>query len=191
MDENTRVVEELTLFKDYKDDSCSLEKLNKISPMNANDLDSYRRSLLAQYRKKHKGILEKIKDGRQITADELMNIIVEDLLEESENFFGNSLIFTEDGNLRDATAIALKRTDLLKMVADILAKKRELSQRDSEIDLNSPAFMIFQKMCFDKMMHVLKELGLDNELIQLALSKWSQSMQDWGKELKATLRDMQ
>lgn len=181
---------ELSLFKDdnalVADDGVS----KKLSSLNVNDLDDYRRSLLREYRRKHKGILDKVKDGQAQTSDDMMNLIVEDLLEESEIFYGNSLVFTEEGNLRDATAISLKRTDLLKMIADIIAKKRELNQKDADIDLNSPAFMIFQKMCFDKMMEVLKEVNVEDELIRIILNKWSGKMRNWDKELKRALLDL-
>lgn len=55
-----------------------------------------------------------------------------------------------------STATIVKRSELLKAVADIIAKKKELNQRASDIDLNSPAFMLFQKMCFDKFMESLE-----------------------------------
>lgn len=187
MEENK--TNELSLFKDDSalvDDGIS----KKLSSLNVNDLDDYRRSLLREYRRKHKGILDKVKDGQAQTSDDLMNLIVEDLLEESEIFYGNSLVFTEEGNLRDATAISLKRTDLLKMIADIIAKKRELNQKDADMDLNSPAFMIFQKMCFDKMMDSLKESKVQDQLIRIILNKWTASMKDWGKELKKALQDL-
>ena len=76
------------------------------------------------------------------------------------------------------------------MIADILAKKRQLNQKDADIDLNSPAFMIFQKMCFDKMMQALKECGLQNQMIRIVLNKWSNLMSDWGKQLKKALLEL-
>lgn len=179
-------VNALSLFNDENKN----EEIKKVSPMNAENIDEYRRYLLSQYRKKHKGILDKVKGGSAKSADDMMNLIVQDLLQQSETFFGNSLIFTEQGNLKDATTISIKRTDLLKMVADILAKKRQLNQKDADVDLNSPAFMIFQKICFDKMMIALKQIGLQNEMIRIILNKWGQLMKDWGKELKKELSEL-
>lgn len=179
----------LSLFKnDTKQDKVLSKKISVLS--STNNLDEYRRYLLKEYRKNHKGILQKVKSGQASTADDLMNLIVQDLLQQSQVFYGNSLVFTQQGNLRDAATISIKRTDLLKMVADILAKKRQLNQKDANIDLNSPAFMIFQKMCFDNMMQSLKQCGVQNEMIRIVLNKWSQKMQDWGKQLKKALLEI-
>ena len=175
----------LTLFKGQRQEQKIISK--KISSFNSNDLDEYRRSLLKEYRKNHKGILDKVKQGKATTTDDLMNLIIQDLLQQSETFFGNSLVFTEQGNLRDATTISIKRTDLLKMIADILAKKRQLNQKDADIDLNSPVFMIFQKLCFDRMMQALKQSGLQNQMIRIVLNNFSNLMSDWGKQMKAEL----
>jgi hypothetical protein len=49
----------------------------------------------------------------------------------------------------------MKRGNLLKAVADIVTKRKELNQKAADIDLNGPAFMLFQKMCFERMVDVL------------------------------------
>ncbi len=96
----------------------------------------------------------------------------------------------DEGELHDSTAVTIKRADLLKTIADILVKKRELNQKDADVDLNSPAFQIFQKICFNKMTTVLEELSFDSEMKQLILGKWSIAMRDWGKELQNELKEI-
>ena len=71
-----------------------------------------------------------------------------------------------------------------------MAKRKELNQRASDVDLNSPAFMLFQKLCFDKMMETLTDLSLDEEMVSLIVSGWSKKMENWGKELKNKLDEM-
>lgn len=181
-----KIMQGLSLFKEGYGEQKMISK-KKISSLNSSDFDEYRRHLLKEYRKNHKGILQKVKQGQASTTDELMNLIIQDLLQQSQIFFGNSLVFTEQGNLRDATTISIKRTDLLKMIADILAKKRQLNQKDADIDLNSPAFMIFQKLCFDRMMQALKQSGLQNQMIRIVLNNFSNLMSDWGKQMKSEL----
>ena len=150
------------------------------------DIISYRKKLVEQYRRNRRGIKDLLRNGR-LSIDDTLMLIAEEILEESESLLGNELITTEDGDLEKATSISVKRTDVLKSVADILAKKRELNQRDADVDLNGPAFMIFQKMCFDKMTAVLEELNFDKEMVHLILSKWVNKLQNWGKELKIEL----
>ena len=95
-----------------------------------------------------------------------------------------------EGNVQNASAITIKRADLLRLVADIISKRKELNQRSGEVDLNSPAFCIFQKLCFDKMVDSMEEMNLDTEMINLLLSRWQSKMKDWGKELKRALKDL-
>jgi hypothetical protein len=103
---------------------------------------------------------------------------------------GTQLMFAEEGNLQMSTATIVKRSEILKAVADVVAKRKELNQRASDIDLNSPAFMLFQKLMFDKMVSTLEELNIDEEMISLIVQKWSIKLQNWGKELKQKLEEM-
>lgn len=153
------------------------------------DISRYKESLVGQYRTKNEGILQKLKAGVNLNSDEILSLIAEEILLESEELLGTRLLFENEGNLQDATTVTVKRSDLLKAVADIVAKRKELNQR-SDVDLNSPAFMIFQKLCFDKMVDALHDLRFDDEMIQLILTGWAKGMEDWGKELKAKLEEI-
>lgn len=164
---------------------------NSVSLFKGMNLSTHRKKLLTSYRQEKQSIMDKVKGSPSpVSSDALMNLLIEEILDETETLLGNSLVLTEDGNLHDATSVTVKRADLLKAIADIVAKKKELNQKDGDVDLNSPAFMIFQKLCFDKLMLVLDELGLDNELIQLILSKWAGCMKEWGREVMNELKEM-
>lgn len=156
------------------------------------DINAYRDTLVANYRdNKHKGVLSKIKEKQSnITADEILSQIVQEILQGGQEMLGTQLLFEEQGNLQMSTATIVKRSELLKAVADIIAKKKELNQRASDIDLNSPAFMLFQKMCFDKFMESLEELEIDEEMISLIVERFSKKMANWGKELKQKLEQI-
>lgn len=156
------------------------------------DVNAYRDTLVEQYRERgHKSVLKKVKEGgSEVTSDEILGDIIEEILEGGEDLLGTQLMLAEEGNLTDATVVTVKRGELLRSVAEIVAKRKELNQRASDIDLNSPAFMLFQKLCFDKMMDTLTELNLDEEMISLITSKWGAAMQNWGKELKQQLDEM-
>ena len=92
------------------------------------DIISYRKKLVDQYRKNRRGIKDLLRNGR-LSIDDTLMLIAEEILEESESLLGNELITTEDGDIEKATSISVKRTDVLKSVADILAKKRTESTR--------------------------------------------------------------
>lgn len=156
------------------------------------DINAYRDSLVEEYRMKgHRSVLDKVKNADEnTTSDELLGLIIEEILEGGENMLGTQLMLEEEGNLQGSIATVVKRSELLKSVADIVAKRKQLNQRASDIDLNSPAFMLFQKMCFDNFMSSLQELNMDEEMISLIAQKFAKKMQNWGKQLKQKLQEM-
>ncbi len=156
------------------------------------DINAYRDVLVEQYRENgHSSVLEKIRNGgNDVTSDEILGSIIEEILEGGEELLGTQLMLAEEGDLSNSTAVVVKRSELLRSVAEIVAKRKELNQRASDIDLNSPAFMLFQKLCFDKMMETLTDLNLDEEMISLIVTNFGQKMSTWGKELKQKLDEM-
>lgn len=156
------------------------------------DVNAYRDSLVEEYRDSgHRSVLARVKQADEnTTSDELLGLIIEEILEGGEDMLGTQLMLAEEGNLSGSTATIVKRSELLKAVADIIAKRKELNQRAADIDLNSPAFMLFQKMCFDKFVKVLEDLNVDDEMISLIVKNFSRAMSNWGKELKQKLEEM-
>ena len=156
------------------------------------DINAYRDALVAQYRGNgHASTLAKVKsEDPDTTSDEILGSIIEEILEGGEDILGTQLLLSEEGDLAGSTSAILRRSELLKAVADIVAKRKELNQRAADIDLNSPAFMIFQKLCFDKMVGTLEDLQIDDEMIALIIKRFSESMKNWGKELKQKLEEI-
>ena len=178
--------------------SEDIVKSNNMKPLPKNrfiagaDVNAYRDTLVEQYRERgHKSVLKKVKEGgSDVTSDEILGDIIEEILEGGEDLLGTQLMLTEEGDLEKSTIVTVKRGELLRSVAEIVAKRKELNQRASDVDLNSPAFMLFQKLCFDHMMEALEDLKVDEEMISLIVSGWSRKMENWGKELKAKLDEM-
>lgn len=156
------------------------------------NINAYKQSLIAQYRSNgHKSVLQKIKKSDEnTTSDQILGLIIEQILQGGQDLLGTQLLLAQQGNLQMSTATVVKRSEILKAVADVVAKRKQLNQRASDIDLNSPAFMIFQKLMFDKMISSLEQLSIDEQMISLIVQKWSQKMQNWGKELKQKLQQM-
>lgn len=178
--------------------SEELVQLNNPKPLPKNrfiagaDVNSYRDTLIEQYREKgHKSVLAKVKNGGgEVTSDEILGDIIEEMLDGTEDMLGTQLMLTEEGDLTNSTIVTVKRNESLRSVAEIVAKRKELNQRASDIDLNSPAFMLFQKLCFDRMMDTLKDLNIDEEMISLIISGFAKKMESWGKELKKKLDEI-
>lgn len=155
-------------------------------------LRDIKQKLLADHRKYRKGILDRVERSNVgFNTDQLLNLIIEDMLNSTEDLQGSMLMMESEGNMKDASILTIKRADLLKLVAEIVSKKKELSQRSGEVDLNSPAFCIFQKLCFDKMVESLEEMKTDPEMLNLILTRWQGKMKNWGSELKKALKDLE
>lgn len=155
-------------------------------------LRGLKRRLLREYRSENKGIIEQLeKSAAGYNSDQLINLIIEDMLQSTEDLQGTSLMLENEGNMRDASAITIKRADLLRLVADIVSRKKELNQRSGMVDLNSPAFFIFQKLCFDKMVEVMEEMNLDVEMMNLLVTGWQEKMQTWDKDMKRALKELE
>lgn len=151
-----------------------------------------KQQLLSEARTLKKGILEQLEMNQDsFNSDQLLNLIIQDMLQTCDDLEGASLFLEKEGDLAASSAITVKRTDLLKTIADIISRKKELSQKVGEVDLNSPAFCVFQKLCFDKMVSSMKENKLDHEMINLILASWRSKMENWGKELKKALKEME
>lgn len=150
-----------------------------------------KKKLLAEHRSHKRGIIDRLEfTSTGFNTDQLLNLIIEDMLDASEDLQGTSLFLEKEGDLSGSSAVVIKRADLLRLIADIVSRKKELSQRSGEIDLNSPAFCIFQKLCFDKMVESMEELKVEPEMINLLLTRWQNKMKEWGKELKKALKEM-
>jgi len=90
------------------------------------DINAYRDSLVEEYRMKgHRSVLDKVKNADEnTTSDELLGLIIEEILEGGENMLGTQLMLEEEGNLQGSIATVVKRSELLKSVADIVAKRK-------------------------------------------------------------------
>lgn len=128
--------------------------------------------------------------SRIMTADgssmeNIINAAILEIAKESENLLGNELIFTENNNLHDASAVAVKRTEILEKIVSVIGKKADILSKSNSVDLNSPVFQVFQQICVDKLKEILGYLDIDNDLKQLIVIKWGDSMAEWEKELKS------
>lgn len=158
----------------------------KLSPVRA-----MKDKFISEYRRKNQVIVDKLeKTAAGYNTDQLLTVIMEEILMTYMDTLGNVLMLESNGDLTAASNISFKRTDLLKIVAEIASRKKELNQKNGEVDLNSPAFFIFQKICFEKMVLAFQDIKLDQELVNLFLNSWQSKMEGWDKELKRALKEL-
>lgn len=144
--------------------------------------------LKKHYKGSYDNLVEKLKkspNGQNLEL--ILSAVVEEMIGESEDLLSNKLIFTEDNNLSEATDISVKRAGVLAKVLEIVLKKQELSSKSQDVDLNAPAFLFFQEICFMKLTESLQEQNMQDEKIQLIVGKWAEKMQQWPKLLTEKL----
>ena len=158
---------------------------------NKTDMFSLKKELLQTYYEGYDSLVEKMKqDPNGLTVETMITVVMEELLGESDNLKGNELVFTQDGKLHDATTIAVKRSEILDTVSKVLVRKRDLLAKSGDVDLDSPVFQLFQKICFDALTESMMNLNFDNEMKQVIITKWGENMADWKEELKSRLKRM-
>lgn len=159
----------------------------KLSPIR-----EMKEKIISEYRKKNQSIVDKLeRTAAGYNTDQLLTVIMEEILMTYEDALGNVLILESNGDLQAASNISFKRTDLLRSVAEIASRKKELNQKNGDVDLNSPVFCTFQKICFEKMILALQDVKISPELINLFLSSWQEKMKNWDKELKSALKELE
>lgn len=140
--------------------------------------------LLKNYYGGETNLIEKMMknpDGNNL--DSLLNCVVMELLRDSDDLLGNRILLTKQRNLQEANDVTAKRASLLSKVADISLKKQEINAKTNDVDLNSPAFFLFQQICFDKLKDTLLEMQMQDEKIQVVIMKWAEKMKNWDKVL--------
>lgn len=151
-----------------------------------------KKDMLRAYREQNPGIIENLpRSNTGYNTDELYRNIVDDLLASSESLMGNALIMEAQGELRDSSAITIKRADMLKIIADVITKQKELQQKAGEIDYNSPVFRMFQKLCFDRLIEALEALNIDLEMRSLIVNEWERRMREWDKDIKKAMKELE
>lgn len=188
MEEESMEKEKVVKMEGHQDEMMFKDPYeSKLSPVS--DL---KRKLLENYRKSHPALFDKVeRTNAGFNTDQLLNAIIADFMMAAEELFGNILLTESNGDIQSSSNIIYKRADLLKLAADIVSKKKELNQRNGEVDLNSPVFILFQKICFEKLVLALQEVKVQPEMVNLILSAWQDKLQNWDKELKKALKELE
>jgi hypothetical protein len=143
-----------------------------------------KQELLTDYYGGEKNLIEtmtKNPDGSNL--DSLLNTVVIELLKDSDDLLGNRILLTQQRNIQEANDVTAKRASLLSKIAEISLKKQEINAKTQDVDLNSPAFYLFQQICFDKLKDTLSEMQMPDEKIQVVIMKWAERMKNWDKVL--------
>jgi len=153
------------------------------------DVFALKKKLLASYYDGYDSLIEKMQENAEgLNVETMITVVMEELLGETDNLKSNELVFTQDGKLHDASSIAVKRSEILDTVSKVMIRKKEMMSKAGDIDLDSPAFQLFQSICFDALTESFMTLNFDDEMKQVIISKWGENMADWKEELSSRLK---
>ena len=89
--------------------SDELAKITESSIGKMSSMRNIKTKLLAEHRRHNQGILQKLeRTSTGFNTDQLLNLIVEDILNSSEDLQATSLMLESEGNVQNASAITIK-----------------------------------------------------------------------------------
>ncbi len=169
----------------------SLDKLDinndaQLVSLDTTDSESRRGTAIGQYYGNKESVTDRLNKSSDIS--EVMDIALNEIAKTVDNLSGNEQILLNQDRLEDSTIVSVKKTEVLERLVNVASKKQDVLSKGKNIDLNSPAFKLFQSIVAEKMFETLNKYDIDNDLIKLIMKTWVVSMKDWDKELKERLK---
>lgn len=120
---------------------------------------------------------------KEINVDKGMDIIIEEMIAEAADLKGNALLFQSEGQLKESTAVEIKRIEALETIAKTLQRKVQM-QGDETIDLDSPYIALIVKWIISKIGETFTELEYDPQSKTIFFSKFDTLTSNWKREVK-------
>jgi len=141
--------------------------------------------LLEKYHRSHGSLIQNFSKGH-VSAEDGIDLLILELLRETDALKGSELLFATRGNVRDETAVIIKRIEALETIAKTIHRKQKMISEEV-INLDSPYIRILVSYITKKMHETFVELGHDKEIVQIFFDKFQSLTDHWKKEVK---RDM-
>jgi len=157
--------------------------------VSGDNLMKEKQRLVAKHHGGSESLVRRIRSG-EISPEEAMNSIITDLLGETDSLKGSELLFAQEGNLRDATTVTVKRVEALEKVAKTL-HRRHLMTHEEVINLDSPYVRLLVSWFLRKVNNCLLELKYPQEAVDVFFGKLQLLTDDWKKEVKREMLALQ
>lgn len=150
----------------------------------------YRQKLLKEYYDGENSLTDKLKNEGKNTLEELAYALLDEMIKETDNLKGNELIATEAGATRDATIISDKRLSGLAQVVKAIQTKQEFDKEKGGFDINSPSMRVILSYFMEKAKDAFKVFNYGDEQSDIFFRHLGLSMNDWKKDLKLRLEEI-
>lgn len=140
----------------------------------------HRNKLVKNYHGGFASLSEKMKND---SASDLVTAIIQEIAKESDALLGNELIATENGELKDASVMSVKRADVLEKIIKAWQTKQQL-EKDNGIDVESPSMIIVFKYFMNALRIIMDQLEYDGDEQNIFFSKLGNEMGNWKRDIK-------
>jgi hypothetical protein len=154
------------------------------------DIFEHREQLIRRHYNGESSLLDKLKNEDRSDIEELVMALLDEIIKESDNMLGNGLLAMADGNLRDASVIGYKRTEIMEKAIKAIQAKHAIN-KDRGIDVNSPHMVAIFRYFMRKTQEVFTKLQLGDELTDTFFRILGDEMSNWQRELKAEFKEIE
>ena len=149
----------------------------------------YRKELLSKYYEGSPSLIERIRAAGREDSEALIVALIDEVIKEADNLLGNELVATENGELRDASIISFKRSEVLEKAIKAMTSKQQY-ERGSGVDVDSPAMMVVYRFFLAKAADTFNQMNVGSEISDLFFRTIGEVMDDWKKELRENLEGL-
>jgi len=138
--------------------------------------------LLEKYHRKNGSLIQNFSKG-EVSAEDGIDLLILELLRETDSLKGSQLLFASRGNVRDETTVIVKRIEALEKIAKTVHRKQRMINEEV-INLDSPYIRLLVLYMVNKVRDTFNELGTDPEEMAIFLDKFQSLTDGWKKEVK-------
>ena len=149
----------------------------------------HRKRVISNYHKGSGGLAERLKKEGRDKPEMLVMALVDEVINETDNLLGNELIATEQGELRDATIISHKRSEVLEKAIKAVQTK-QMFDTNASIDPDSPSMRIVLRFFMKKVKEVFERMAIQEEMSDAFFRHFGDVMEQWQKELVVELEEL-
>jgi hypothetical protein len=147
------------------------------------DIMAYRAQLVEKYHKGAESLVERLRNAGKDGSESLLVALIDEVVTETDHLLGNELVATQNGELRDASVISFKRAEVLEKAIKAVQAKHE-SEKDAEIDLDSPAMIVIIRYFMEKAKVAFEGTQMGNEVSDLFYRLFVEATDGWKKDLR-------
>ena len=182
---------EVAEFADAHIEETSIRVLGKETAVSSatDDVLEFRKRLVEKYHGGAPGLIEKLKKSGNNDVESLLEMMINEVIQETDHLLGNELVSATNGDLRDASVISFKRAEVLEKAIKAVQTKQQIEQQ-SGIDIDSPAMMIIFRYFLKKVKETFDKISLDAENNDLFFRTFGEMTNDWKKELRNNFNEL-